>query len=177
MHQCGLTSTPGEAHGIAVGLLAGDVPDRERHWAEVLYADLDPADALAQECRACLDALLQATTEQAQDLQFGLQLYLPGEEDGDAGRSAALRDWVQGFLYGFGLAGGSVAAAQLSTEAQEVLRDLYEIGQLQVSDEALDEDDQQALAEIEEYVRVAAMLVHEDMHARRPGGELSNEIH
>jgi uncharacterized protein YgfB (UPF0149 family) len=111
------------------------------------------------------------------DLNFGLQLFLPpaGLEGYDT--AAALRDWAQGFLYGFGLAGKASASQRLSAEGQEALRDFYEIGHMDALREAPDEEAQQALAEIEEYLRVAAMLIHEDMHAPGPVTEVSHEVH
>lgn len=177
MRRCNLTFSPSEAHAIAAGLLAGDVGDRDRQWAAVMYADLEPGDALAEECRSCLEQLYRATAEQMQDRDFGLQLFLPpsGYTDHDVG--LALRDWAQGFLFGFGLAGKEAASARLSEEGQEALHDFYEIGNLELPGEALGEQEQQALTEIEEYLRVAAMLIHEDMHARQPTGEVSHEIH
>ena len=176
MRRCKLTFSPTEAHAIAVGLLVGDVPAPEQQWAASMYADLDPADALAQECRHCLDQLFQTTIGQAGDLGPGLQLFMPPQVLNEYDERMALRDWAQGFLYGFGLA-GQANAARLSPEGQEALRDFYEIGNMEIAAQAPDEEEQQALAEIEEYVRVAAMLIHEDMHAPRPTGEVSHEVH
>ena len=177
MRRCNLPFSPAEAHGIAVGLLAGAVTAPEEQWAAATGEELDPNDVLAQECRACLQRLWQATMEQLRDLEFGMQLFLPppGLPDHDA--REALRDWVQGFLYGFGLTGEAGAGSRLSPEGQEALRDFYEIGNMEMAEEAPDEEEQQALAEIEEYVRVAAMLIYEDMHAPRSTGEVSHEVH
>lgn len=177
MRRCNLTFSPSEAHAIAVGLLAGDVSEPGRHWAAVMYADLQAGDALADECRSCLDRLYHAAGEQMQDRDFGLHLFLPPSDFAEQGVSMAIRDWAQGFLFGFGLAGKEAASARLSEEGSEALRDFYEIGNLDVSDETNDEEQQQALSEIEEYLRVAAMLIYEDMHARQPTGEASYEIH
>ncbi len=177
--RAGLTLSPSEAHGIAVGLLAGDVADPERHWAETLYADLEPDDVLAQEARALLDQVFAAAREQLQDASFGLQLWLPPEAPAgqESEAPAALRDWAQGFLYGFGLAGEAAARERLSAEGQEALRDFYEIGNMAEVEGTLGEEEQQALSDLEEYMRVAAMLIHEDMHRREPTGEESHEIH
>lgn len=177
MRRCHLTFSPSEAQAVAVGLLAGAVGDREQHWAAAMYADLDPDDALAQECRACLDSLYRATGEEMQGLDFGLQLFLPPGDSEEYPPGMALRDWAQGFLYGFGLAGEKAASAHLSQEGREALQDFYEIGNLDVSSESMHEEERAAIAEIEEYLRVAAMLIYEDMHARQPSGEVSHEIH
>lgn len=175
MRRAGLPFSPSEAHAIAIGMLSGAVDDIDAQWAAAVYADLEPNDVLAQECRAQLEQVLQVAVEQMRDESFGLQLWLPDDGIPSINASMALRDWAQGFLYGFGLAGEAVAR-QLSEEGQEALRDFYEIGQLDADEGELDEEEQQALTEIEEYMRVAAMLVYEDMHAPAPTGE-GHELH
>ena len=95
----------------------------------------------------------------------------------DYDSASALRDWAQGFLYGFGLSGDEHIATLLSPEGQEALHDFYEIGNMDVPEQPAGEEEQQALAEIEEYLRVAAMLINEDMHVPKPTGEVSHEIH
>jgi len=174
MRRSGLPFSPTEAHAIAIGMFSGGVADARQQWHAAVYAELDPNDALAQECKALLDELFAAAKQQATDVEFGLQLFMP-----PAGASytaaMALRDWAQGFLYGFGLA-GEQAAQRLSAEGQEALRDFYEIAQLDAEAEQPGEDDQAALMEIEEYMRVAAMLIFEDMHAGI-AAEQSHELH
>ena len=170
LRRAQLPFSPSEVHAMAVGMLSGDVADSEGEWAKAMFADLDPNDALAQACRKALVPVFDVAQAQVADASFSLQLWLPEEGIGGIARDAALRDWVQGFLFGFGLAGEAVAL-RLSPEGQEVLRDLYEIAQLDTADEILDEESQQALVEVEEYVRVAAMLVNEDMHAPLGSGE------
>jgi len=164
MRRAGLPFSPSEAHAIAVGLVSGAVADPDAQWHDAVYAELDPNDVLAKECRSQLDELYAAAGEQMRDDAFGLQLFMPGQPVADMHASTALRDWAQGFLYGFGLAGEN-AARQLSAEGQEALQDFYEIAQMEVAEGEPAEEEQQALTEIEEYMRVAAMLVYEDMHA------------
>ncbi len=179
MRRVGLSFSPSEAQGIAAGLLAGDVPEPERHWADTLYADFAEGDALAGEARALLDRLYRATEAQLADAGFALELWLPGEAVAAEGYDVpeGLRDWVQGFLYGFGLVGEQASRERLSDEGREALHDLYEIGRLAVPEGTLDEEEQQALAELEEYIRVAVMTLHADMHRREPTVEVSHEIH
>jgi uncharacterized protein YgfB (UPF0149 family) len=175
MRRAGLPFSPSEAHAIAIGLLSGAVADRDVQWQNAVYAELDPNDALATECRAVLDDVYAAAREQMRDEAFGLQLFVPDEGFAGVPCTSALRDWAQGFLYGFGLA-GKRAAQRLSVEGREALQDFYEIARLEVDAGDPAEDEQQALTEIEEYMRVAAMLVYEDMHAPadREGG---HELH
>lgn len=179
MRRTAIPFSPAEAHGIAVGLGGGVVADPQAQWHAVVYADLDPNDALAAEARNLLDELFDAAQQQLQDESFGLQLFLPDEahEQADAlPLSAALRDWARGYLYGVGLSGSGLEQS-LSAEGREALQDLYEISHLDVDDEPLSEEDQQAATELEEYMRVAAMLIHEELRGGQgaPASELMGE--
>ncbi|WP_267120279.1 UPF0149 family protein, partial [Xanthomonas sacchari] len=91
---------------------------------------------------------------------FGFDLVLA-----DAGaplpeRADALFDWCRGFLGGFGLAAG--AAPPLSEEGQEALQDVARLAQASADDFDSGDEDEDALAEIEEFVRVAVLLLHSD---------------
>ena len=74
-------------------------------------------------------------------------------------RSSGLFDWCRGFLGGFGLAAG--ANPPLSEESTEALGDLARLAAASPQDDG-DEDDEAAMIEIEEFVRVAALLLHGD---------------
>ena len=78
-------------------------------------------------------------------------------------RGEALVAWCRGFLGGVGLAG---LEPLLGEEAREALGDVAKIAESQVSYED-PESDEEALAEIEEFVRVAALLIHGDCLAAR----------
>lgn len=171
MRRSGLPFTPSEAHAIAVGLFSGRVADPAAQWHAAVYADFAPDDALASECRSQLDAVYEGAQAQADDSEFGLQLFLP--RAGEYPMVRALRDWAQGFLYGYGL-GGEAATRCLSAEAREALQDFYEIAQLDIGPSA-DNDDAEALMQVEEYMRVAAMLIYEDTHAASPTQGVDDE--
>jgi uncharacterized protein len=151
----GLGVDAAELHGALCGWLAGGgAPDEQ--WLSQVMADPDlPALAAG----SVLDRMRQATSAQLEDRGFGFELLLP---DGDASlsaRSGALFDWCRGFLGGFGLAAGS--SPPLSEEAAEALADLARLAAATPQDEG-DDDDEQALVEIEEFVRVAVLLLHGD---------------
>jgi uncharacterized protein YgfB (UPF0149 family) len=74
-------------------------------------------------------------------------------------RSAALFDWCRGFLGGFGLAAGN--QPPLSEEGSEALADLARLAAATPQEDG-DDEDEEALVEIEEFVRVAALLLHGD---------------
>ena len=76
--------------------------------------------------------------------------------------ATALRDWCEGFLYGFGIAGVSPDHA-LSAEGREALRDIGELTRLDAEQVAEGESEEGALTEIIEFLRVAALLIREEV--------------
>ena len=82
-----------------------------------------------------------------------------------AERAGALVDWCRGFLGGLGLS-GSLAHEGLTGDAGEVLADLGRIAATELRHGEA-EDDEEAYAEVVEYVRVGVLLVHGEL-ARAP---------
>ncbi|MFC3550808.1 UPF0149 family protein [Lysobacter cavernae] len=150
-----LAASPFELHGGLCGWLAGGgAPVRE--WPAKVLAD----DALAAPAEgSALDELRVASAAQLADRSFDFALLLPNADAPLVERSGALFEWCRGFLGGFGLAAG--AKPPLSDEGSEALVDLAKLAAAQAQDEG-DEDDEAALVEIEEFVRVAVLLLHGD---------------
>lgn len=150
-----LAATPAELHGALCGWLAGGGSDDAR-WLNNVFAD----DALpTPSAGSDLDRLKQASAEQFGDRDFGFDLLLPDDEASLSERSDALFDWCRGFLGGFGLAAGS--DPPLSEEGREALEDLANLAAASAEAEG-DDEDEAAYAEIEEFVRVAVLLLHGD---------------
>lgn len=146
---------PSELHGSLSGWLAGGGVLDAGWLAQVLVDDTLPR--LAED--DVLERLRRATSEQLEDRSFGFALAIPGDEASLAERSGALFDWCRGFVGAFGLTAGS--APPLSEESAEALADLVKLSRATAQEDG-DQDDEDALAEIEEFVRVAALLLHGD---------------
>lgn len=163
LRRCQSAHSAAESQGFAVGLLAGGVEQPLKLWQQELYADFDPADVLAGECRSMLDRVFASVFDPAAD---ALSLLLPGDIVVDAARLVAVRDWCQGFLFGFGLAGERVNSG-LSPEARGLLHDISEISRLETDDVENSEENQSALIEIEEFLRVGVMLLRDEVNNRQ----------
>ena len=98
-----------------------------------------------------------ATAAQLADADFGFQLLLPDGEDTVA-RAGEMFAWCRAFLGGFGLA---VGEKKLSAEGEEALADLANLAAARTEDVEQD-GDEEALTEIEEYLRMAVLLLHAD---------------
>jgi uncharacterized protein YgfB (UPF0149 family) len=151
----GLGLEAAELHGGLCGWLAGGGAT-SADWLSQITAD--PAMHRV-EAGSVLDRLCAATVAELEDRSFGFELLLPDSDAPLAVRSGALFDWCRGFLGGFGLATGS--SPPLSEEGAESLADLARLAAATPQDDG-DDEDEQALAEIEEFVRVAVLLLHGD---------------
>jgi uncharacterized protein YgfB (UPF0149 family) len=159
-------ASPAEVHGIAVGLLCAAVGDSGARLQRELLEDADEGNVLAAECRRSVQALHDRTLAGIDDPDLGFTLLLPDDDRPLAERATALRDWCEGFLYGFGIAGVSPDHA-LSAEGREALRDIGELTRLDAEQVAEDESEEGALAEIVEFLRVAALLIREEVRQYR----------
>lgn len=148
-----LASTPAELHGGLCGWLAGGGGDA-RSWPALVLADPAlPAPANGD----ALDRLRTASAAQLSDADFGFELLLPGDDD-VVERAGAMFAWCRAFLGGFGLALGD---KKLSDEGEEALGDIGNLAAARVDDVDA-EGDEESLTEIEEYLRMAVLLLHAD---------------
>lgn len=153
--QAGLGVDAAELHGSLCGWLAGGAT-LEPDWPSRVMAD--PALPPVAE-GSVLEALGQASAGQLEDREFGFELLMPPADASLVERSGALFAWCRGFLGGFGLSAGS--EPPLSDEGREALADLARLAAATAQDEG-DQDDEDALGEIEEFVRIAVLLLHGD---------------
>lgn len=153
IHRLGLGAGAAELHGGLGGWLAGGGADGPGWLAAVLADPGTPApDGVLEELRL-------ATASQMEDPAFGFVLLLPDPGAPLYERTLALFDWCRGFLGGFGLAAG--AEPPLSEEGREALADIAKLAAASPQEDG-DEEDERALAEIQEFVRVAVLLLHGD---------------
>jgi len=145
---------PSELHGGLSGWLSGGGEKDPKHWLQTVLADDSPLDWPEQ---GPLDRLFQATVSQLSAPDFGFNLLLPDADASLWERSQSLFAWCRGFVGGFGLAIGDRQV--LSEEGQDVLSDLVRLSAEDGQIEG-DEEDELALVELEEFVRVAALLLH-----------------
>ena len=159
-----LGTSASELHGSLTGYLAGGGAVGGDALLGVLALDGEATEPTAAD-RADLDVLARQSQAALADAELGFEPLLPADDRPLHERADAMVEWCRGFLGGFGLAGAAVQAS-LSGEAQEVLRDLGTIAgsSFDFGNESEDED---ALIEVHEFVRVGAMLLHAEC-ARDP---------
>lgn len=155
IRELGLATPAPELHGALCGWLAGGGESSDAWLSKVLVDDQLAGVASG----GALEALRRTSESQLEDRSFDFALLLPDTDAAIEVRSGALFDWCRGFLGGFGLAAGD--RAKLSDEGSEALEDIARLAAAQPQEEG-DEEDEEALVEIEEFVRVAVLLLHGD---------------
>jgi len=156
----GSTVHAAEAHGCLCGALCVRRGYGRAEWFDEILPDATVGEGspLAQLGEATLAALA------GDELAF--QPLLPDDEQPLTDRVEALGAWCQGFLYGFGAAGTANRAA-LPADVTEVLGDFAQMSHAGgVGAEAL-EVEEEAYAELVEFLRVGVQLVFDELAALR----------
>lgn len=151
-----------EAHGIASGMLCINERMDASQWAQEL---LPPNGNLDADDYASLMNLFEKTRSLLASDSFEFDLFLPDDDELLADQAEALCHWCQGFLFGIGYGHSS---ATWPGNSGEILKDVVEFTKL--DPQAHDEDDEQALVEIIEYLRAAVLLLRDDLRDDLRGG-------
>jgi len=149
-----------DLHGSLAGFLCGGGQTDARHWLVAL--ELDPDDSAAAAFpHDTLERLYADCAAWLADPELRFEPLLPPANAPLAARADALVEWCRGFLGGIGLAGAG-AAGTLSAEASEILSDFGTIASTRF-EYADNEEDETALAEVIEFIRVGALLLHTEL--------------
>jgi uncharacterized protein YgfB (UPF0149 family) len=155
-----LCPSPSEAHGILCGLICGGVADPESTWLSHLAPESDDGDLLLHEGRMALRALARRTFEELEGSELRFTLFVPDDTRPLAERATALYDWVRGFLYAWGTLG--LDEADLAQQTLEIIRDFTDVTRMDLDQLDEGEQNEEALTEVTEFIRVAAMLVYQE---------------
>ena len=147
-----------EAHGTLSGALCAAVNYGFDDWLGELFTD----NHCAASTRSALRNLFNSTRASLIGGQMAFSVLLPDDDEPLVQRTAALGQWCQGFLYGLGTS--SIRDADdLPPEIAEVVRDLTAISQVGVDSNESDQANEEAYAELVEFVRVGARLLFEEL--------------
>lgn len=165
LNEQGIGLTPAEMHGLISGMLCGG--EKESRWQTLLHELTNEGLAFSKNLADALREMHGAIADALEDDGFLFQLYLPDDETKTVfDRADALSGWVNHFLLGLGMTQPKLD--KVTGETGEAIDDLRNIAQL-----GYDEDDDQkelemSLEEIIEYVRVAALLCHDNFTRTQP---------
>lgn len=148
-----------EAHGSLCGALCSMSPYRMQDWMNELLPD---GAALPEESAAMMERVFAATAASFGGQEMEFMPLLPDDGQPLNGRATALALWCTGFLYGLGT--GQISDLEaLNGEVGEIVRDFTEISRATGEDADADESNEQAYAELVEFIRVAAQIVFDEL--------------
>lgn len=160
--QADAAMNPAESHGLLCGMVCAAGRLDEERWLEQVLEDVDLSRQSVDACRQALLDLAAVTFAQLNDPALRFALLLPEADDSLLSRSAALVDWSLGFLLGLGL-GGIGDTAELPVDVAEIIQDISEISRADVDGGEQGEEEENALSELVEYVRMSVLLINEEL--------------
>jgi uncharacterized protein len=159
---------PSQAHGIICGLFCGKT-DPKDSWVELVTGSESAPEAV--------QALYAQTEKQLTDFLFEFQLLLPEDSENLTNRAEALTLWCQGFLTGLKAAHVQLQGRE-QNDVTEAINDVIEIAKMNYEEVVASEEDEEAFVELVEYVRMATILIYQELHESTDAKQTSsNHLH
>jgi uncharacterized protein len=147
---------PSQVHGLICGLICGN-PYSTTAWEELLTGNNK-----SQYTHDLLQQLYDASAKQLSEFLFELELILPPDQKSLSERAEALSLWCQGFLTGLKLTSVPLVEREPG-ETTEAINDMIEIAKMDYEDLEGNEENEQAYTELVEFVRMAVILIYQDL--------------
>lgn len=149
-----------EGHGCLCGALCVTTDYTLERWLEELIPSED--ERIAADIEQPLRLLFADTVRALRGDEMEFEPFLPDDAVALEQRTAALSQWCQGFLYGFGTA-RAIKPEDLPVSIDEILRDFADISRAEVDVGEAGEEEEQAYTEVVEYLRAGAQLIHDEL--------------
>jgi uncharacterized protein len=152
-------------HGLISALVCvgGGGEDALRVMQALAAPEAHPGGEPEPELAAVVDRLGAEVAERLAAGAFEFPLMLPEDEAGISAGTEALGQWCDGFVFGIAQGQAGRADGGLPGPVAEVVRDMMAISEAEPGGD-LPEDELRALVELQEYVKVAAQLVYEELN-------------
>lgn len=158
----GIVHSPSELHGVICGLLATGQGRDTPSLLGTLAAHVEQPAGLPEPLSAALIDCRDAALSGFAGTGLDLALLLPSSDEELGLRVAALAQWCEGFLVGFGTGAAGISDSALSPGIQEALSDLAAISQVETPEGEGDEQEQ-LLEEVTEHCRMSALMIYTDL--------------
>jgi uncharacterized protein len=155
--------TPSEVHGLFTGIICANTKTLPTDaLADMGFFSF--GEAQLSEAQIKLLALLyEVTKEKITQMEFDFELFLPEDTYSLRDRAEELGHWCEGFMIGFGFAGGKLDADS-HKDAIEALEKIGECAQIDYASLEVSEEDEVAFMELIEFIRMAVLVIFCDLH-------------
>lgn len=161
--QHGYGEDAAQFHGMLCGALCVK-PQQQVDLPQLLVEGhataADDAGSDATLCKLC-----EQSAQSLASAEMNFAPLLPGDDEALAERAKSLGAWCEGFLFGLST-GPKLEMKRCSAEMKEILRDLTQFTQAILNDGDDHEIEENAYAELVEYLRVGVQLIFMELHSR-----------
>lgn len=167
LHKTTLKLHPSQVHGLICGILCGN-SGADAAWEELVTGD----SSSGKKTHEVLQGLYEISAKLLSDFLFEFQLILPADSQELPLRAEALTLWCQGFLTGLKLANIPIIDREPS-EMTEAINDIIEIAKMNYEEVVASEEDEEAYSELVEFIRMAVILIYQEIHQNDLSAPLS----
>lgn len=171
LQRAGAATDAAECHGFICGVLCAAGGMDPGAWLVQLLGDVDWESDAVKQCAVAISKLFQRLREELNSPDLEFQPLLPLEEDPLQERTESLGHWCEGFTSGLGM-GGLDKDRELSEDSQEFIRDVADISRVEFDFQEGAEEDEVAFSEIQEYLRMGVLLLHDELQPLQPAPRL-----
>lgn len=159
-----LTLSVSELHGIMTAYLCLGLAKQGLNYLSAMFSSHLHNN---KEAISAIFGLYALTEYQIARQQFEFQLFLPPDEDHLTDRAEAFSQWCQGLMHGFSMTHIQTASFE-DEDVQDALQHIHAFSELDYESLELNEDDEQAFIQIQEYTRVTILHIYADQHQAHP---------
>ncbi|MCY4051884.1 MAG: UPF0149 family protein [Gammaproteobacteria bacterium] len=159
LRELGWWSGVSEAHGLLTGLACRGIS--AQHIGDKLYL----FELESKQGSETLEALYEMVLQKLESDNPVFDLMLPEDDESISRRSDEIANWCSGFTQGF-CHDGELEILQETGPVKEMFDDILSIAGIQYElpqKKTEQHRDDQALCEIEEYLRIGVQLIYEEM--------------
>jgi len=168
LRNAGAEWSAAQAHGLLCSRLAVLGAEGGPDWIRLVLPEASADSVSHGDALVLLDDLYNNTYRQLSERQSEFDLLMPGEGETDSVIATALAEWCEGFLHGLvsDVKGEALKKTLAAEPLSDIIKDMLEMTRASADD---NDDNEEALTELVEYLRVAAQLVYEELaELRRP---------
>lgn len=170
LEQLELPETPAELHGRLCGYLCAN----SQHKAQEMLTTLLGTGHSDQEAVKSINELLATSAQQLNASDLNFQLLLPNDDDDLSQRTAELGSWCRAFCQS--LNDCHIHIQDLNEEdSQEALAHIQEFSEVDSDDLNIDEENEKALTELHEYLRMAVLMIFTEL--TKPVHQSNGTVH
>lgn len=158
-----LAISASELHGLMCGYLcAGGLKEGESYLRALAP---NKKDESARNALRVLFSLYAASHQQFTNFNFEFTLLLPDDDEELFYRARAFAEWCDGFAQGMTLMGVDFEEFE-EEDSQDAMQHLIDFAQLDYESLEINEEDEHALMEVNEYARMAVLRLYADLLAQ-----------